>query len=102
MQIVTPLKEAVVLVKGSFSGRIDKVFSTQVYKYGYLLYDIKGQATVTVYLGWDNVNWIQAYFRTINNSSGWQVIELVGLSVRIVIDANLQEGSFITFVRSSI
>jgi hypothetical protein len=101
MQVIAPLKEAIVLIKGPFTGLVSKVLSMQIYKYGYLLYDVKGRATVTVFVGWDHVNWVQVYSQTIVNSSGWQMVELVGLLVKIIIDADVEEGSFITFIRSS-
>jgi hypothetical protein len=102
MQIIAPLKEATILVKGSFDGLVNKVFSTQVYKYGYLLYKINGTVTITVSISVDQSNWVQVYSQTITDASGVQAIELVGLFVKIEIDASLNNDSFIAFVRASI
>jgi len=102
MQLIAPLKEAVVLVKGNFNGFVSKVFSTQVYKNGYLIYKVDGVASVVVYISVDQSNWVQVYSQMISNASGWQAIELVGLFVKIEITATLNSGSFIAFVRSSI
>jgi len=102
MFIIAPLKEATNLINGVYSGLISKVLPTQVYKYGYLIYNINGSATITIKVSTDNVNWLQVYFQTISNISGSQVIELTGLFVKIEIDANVSTGSFVSFVRSSI
>jgi hypothetical protein len=102
MQIIAPLKEAINLINGAFSGLINKVLPTQVYKYGYLIYNIKGTATITIKVSTDNVNWLQIYSQTLSNVSGSQVVELIGLFVKIEINANVDVGSFVSFVRSSI
>jgi len=102
MFIIAPLKEATNLINGAYSGLISKVLPTQVYKYGYLIYNINGTATITIKVSTDNVNWLQVYSQTISNTSGSQTIELIGLFVKIEIDANVSAGSFVSFVRSSI
>jgi hypothetical protein len=102
MQIIAPLKEGIVLVKGSFNGLINKVFSTQIDKYGYLIYKVSGTVTITIYISIDQSNWVQIYSQTITDASGWQAIDLVGLFVKIEIDATMNDDSFIAFVRSSI
>jgi hypothetical protein len=102
MQIIAPLKEANNLINGAFNGLINKVFSTQVYKYGYLIYNINGSATITIKVSADNVNWLQVYSQTLSNVAGSQVVELIGLFVKIEINANVDVGSFVSFVRSSI
>jgi len=102
MFIIAPLKEATNLINGAYSGVINKVLPTQIYKYGYLIYNINGSATITIKVSTDNANWLQVYSQTLNNVSGMQTIELVGLFVKIEIDANVDVGSFVSFVRSSI
>ena len=102
MQIIASLKEATNLINGAFNGSISKVLPTQVYKYGYLIYNINGTATITIKVSTDNVNWLQVYSQILSNVSGSQVVELIGLFVKIEIDANVEAGSFVSFVRSSI
>jgi len=101
MMIIAPLKEATNLINGAYSGYINKVLPTQVYKYGHLIYNINGSATITVKISTDNVNWLQVYSQTLSNVSGSQVIELIGLFVKIEINATVGVGSFVSFVRSS-
>jgi len=102
MQIIAPLKEATNLINGVYNGSISKVLPTQIYKYGYLIYNINGTATITIKVSADNVNWLQVYSQTLSNVFGSQVVELIGLFVKIEIDANVDAGSFVSFVRSSI
>ena len=101
MIIIAPLKEATNLINGAYSGLISKVLPTPIYKYGYLIYNINGSATITVKVSTDNVNWLQVYSQTLSNVAGSQVIELIGLFVEIEINATVDVGSFVSFIRSS-
>jgi len=102
MFIIAPLKEATNLINGAYNGLINKVLPTPIYKYGHLIYNINGSATITIKVSTDNVNWLQVYSQTLSNVSGSQMIELIGLFVEIEINANVNAGSFVSFVRSSI